>query len=144
MSDTTKEVPVAGDQPVVRPRKPAAQQVQEQAANPSGNHTVHQTITQTVEIPVKDGQTVSDAVKDWMVSNGGFEGEGIVPGPSGAIVERQVRESQSEQMSHPAIDDNPRRGLPLSALQRDMNDPRFDRVDAAQGLAAGTTAEPST
>lgn len=121
-------------------RKTAAEQAAEQSAAQGplpvrdGDRKVEQTIVQTITVPVKAGQTISDAVKDWLVSQGGFEGKGIAPGPSGAIMEREVREGQQEHLDHPAIDGNPRRGLPESALQRDMNDPRFDRTDTSQGL----------
>lgn len=76
-----------------------------------------------VQKSAQEGLAPSDLAKEANVANGGFDGEGIPPGPSGAIMEAEIRENQ--QLEHPAVDNKPRKGLPADAMRIDFNDPTF-------------------
>ena len=69
----------------------------------------------------EEGVTPSDAEKEQAVEAGAYKGDSRPPGPSGSIMEDDIRDDQP--MDHPAIDSNPRRGVPLVAVKQDFNDP---------------------
>lgn len=71
---------------------------------------------------LKAGGTPSDAEKDANVAAGGSNGKSAPPDASGATIEVEVR--QSQDMDHPAVDSQPRKGLPPVAMRIDFNDPR--------------------
>ena len=69
----------------------------------------------------EEGVTPSDAEKEQAVEAGGYKGESRPPGPSGSIMENDIRDDQP--MDHPAVDSNPRFGVPKIAVKQDFNDP---------------------
>lgn len=69
----------------------------------------------------EEGVTPSDAEKQQAVEAGAYVGDSRPPGPSGSIMEDEIRDNQP--MDHPAIDSQPRFGVPKEAVKQDFNDP---------------------
>lgn len=78
-------------------------------------------VEQAIAKAAEEGKTASDARKEANVAAGGYVGTSLPPDPSGATMEDELR--QAQPMDHPAIDSQPRYGVPPDAVRQDFNDP---------------------